>query len=222
MKKVLTPPTPLYTGLDRISDFIKTRTRLSDMFCPLCRAEYRDGFTQCSDCHVGLVRSAEEARSASARDQVSSGDLSYKISEAVPFVVQRRCDSGRTIGPGTRHRKMESDRAGGELRDRQCDFWTSLGRRGPPGCSEPVCCPARRGGHRSDHRLLRGSCVPVCADRRNLLICSRGLRTFRRRSSWLVRAARSCCRIGGRRKFAGHLPRGILAGCDARLPEIPY
>jgi hypothetical protein len=37
------------------------------MFCPLCRAEYRDGFTQCSDCHVGLVRSAEEARSASTK-----------------------------------------------------------------------------------------------------------------------------------------------------------
>src|SRR5437879_12973077 len=98
MKKVLTPPTPLYTGLDRISDFIKTRTRLSDMFCPLCRAEYRDGFTQCSDCHVGLVRSAEEARSASARDQVSSGDLSYKISEAVPFVRSEERRVGKECG----------------------------------------------------------------------------------------------------------------------------
>ena len=37
------------------------------MFCPLCRAEYREGFTQCSDCHVGLVSSADEAQSASAR-----------------------------------------------------------------------------------------------------------------------------------------------------------
>jgi hypothetical protein len=37
------------------------------MFCPLCRAEYRDGFTECGDCHVGLVGSAEEARLASVR-----------------------------------------------------------------------------------------------------------------------------------------------------------
>ncbi len=25
------------------------------MFCPLCRTEYREGFTTCSDCHVALV-----------------------------------------------------------------------------------------------------------------------------------------------------------------------
>jgi len=25
------------------------------MFCPKCRAEYREGFTECSDCHVKLV-----------------------------------------------------------------------------------------------------------------------------------------------------------------------
>jgi hypothetical protein len=24
------------------------------MYCPQCRAEYRDGFTECSDCHVPL------------------------------------------------------------------------------------------------------------------------------------------------------------------------
>ena len=26
------------------------------MFCPECRAEYREGFTQCSDCQVPLVQ----------------------------------------------------------------------------------------------------------------------------------------------------------------------
>ena len=25
------------------------------MYCPECRAEYRDGFTECSDCHVPLL-----------------------------------------------------------------------------------------------------------------------------------------------------------------------
>jgi hypothetical protein len=26
------------------------------MYCPKCRAEYREGFTNCSDCHIPLVR----------------------------------------------------------------------------------------------------------------------------------------------------------------------
>ena len=25
------------------------------MFCPVCKAEYRDGYTKCSDCNVDLV-----------------------------------------------------------------------------------------------------------------------------------------------------------------------
>lgn len=25
------------------------------MYCPQCRLEYRDGFTECSDCHVSLL-----------------------------------------------------------------------------------------------------------------------------------------------------------------------
>jgi hypothetical protein len=34
------------------------------MFCPLCQAEYRKGFTQCNDCHIGLTASLEEAQDA--------------------------------------------------------------------------------------------------------------------------------------------------------------
>jgi len=30
------------------------------MFCPVCRAEYRPGFTRCSDCEVGLVHERPE------------------------------------------------------------------------------------------------------------------------------------------------------------------
>ncbi len=26
------------------------------MFCPECKAEYREGFSRCSDCHVNLVK----------------------------------------------------------------------------------------------------------------------------------------------------------------------
>ena len=37
------------------------------MFCPLCQAEFRPGFTECSDCHVPLVASFAEASIASAR-----------------------------------------------------------------------------------------------------------------------------------------------------------
>lgn len=31
------------------------------MFCPLCKAEFRDGFTRCSDCHIPLVATKQEA-----------------------------------------------------------------------------------------------------------------------------------------------------------------
>src|SRR5215467_11105262 len=31
------------------------------MFCPLCKAEFRQGFTTCSDCRVALVPTEEEA-----------------------------------------------------------------------------------------------------------------------------------------------------------------
>jgi hypothetical protein len=31
------------------------------MFCPLCKAEFRQGFTTCSDCHISLVATQEEA-----------------------------------------------------------------------------------------------------------------------------------------------------------------
>src|SRR5215468_1382105 len=32
------------------------------MFCPSCQAEFRSGFTRCSDCGVALVAEHEEAR----------------------------------------------------------------------------------------------------------------------------------------------------------------
>jgi hypothetical protein len=32
------------------------------MYCPLCKAEYRDGFDRCSDCKLKLVPTREEAQ----------------------------------------------------------------------------------------------------------------------------------------------------------------
>jgi hypothetical protein len=37
------------------------------MFCPLCRAEFRPGFIECSDCHVPLVPTLSEAATASVQ-----------------------------------------------------------------------------------------------------------------------------------------------------------
>jgi hypothetical protein len=37
------------------------------MFCPLCQAEFRDGFTRCSDCRVALVASLDDPKSSRAR-----------------------------------------------------------------------------------------------------------------------------------------------------------
>jgi len=36
------------------------------MFCPLCQAEYREGFMQCSDCHIALVDSFQDAQHSAA------------------------------------------------------------------------------------------------------------------------------------------------------------
>jgi len=40
---------------------------LHRVFCPLCQSEFRDGFTECADCHVALVKSRAAAKAASAR-----------------------------------------------------------------------------------------------------------------------------------------------------------
>jgi hypothetical protein len=45
---------------------------IANMFCPLCEAEYRDGFATCSDCRVALVHSPAEARSG--RRKLWKGD----------------------------------------------------------------------------------------------------------------------------------------------------
>jgi hypothetical protein len=43
------------------------------MFCPLCKAEYRQGFSTCSDCRIPLVGTEDEARHTDV-DQLWKGD----------------------------------------------------------------------------------------------------------------------------------------------------
>jgi hypothetical protein len=44
------------------------------MFCPQCRAEYREGFVACSDCHIPLVD-----RLLDAHAEADEGDLDALI-----------------------------------------------------------------------------------------------------------------------------------------------
>lgn len=46
------------------------------MFCPLCKAEYRDGFAECSDCHLLLVATQEEAERRTVASVWKGGDKS--------------------------------------------------------------------------------------------------------------------------------------------------
>jgi hypothetical protein len=54
------------------------------MYCPLCKAEYRQGFTQCSDCQVPLVHSLNDAGDT----QVSSAGLSEANSRDLKQIWQ--------------------------------------------------------------------------------------------------------------------------------------
>ena len=47
------------------------------MFCPLCQAEYRDGYTECSDCRLPLVSTREEA--ASRNVELWSGEDQQRL-----------------------------------------------------------------------------------------------------------------------------------------------
>jgi hypothetical protein len=46
------------------------------MFCPECKAEYRDGFTRCADCDVELVANLPEVKHKSGDRTNEQGELS--------------------------------------------------------------------------------------------------------------------------------------------------
>lgn len=66
------------------------------MFCPECEAEYREGFTECSDCGVALVATLQREEIAEGLtlllETVNSTELAVVIDRLekaeVPYVVE--------------------------------------------------------------------------------------------------------------------------------------
>jgi hypothetical protein len=64
------------------------------MFCPQCQTEYREGFVECADCHVGLVDRPPEPGTlagclADPRDRAGEADLDVLIQTGLdnPFAI---------------------------------------------------------------------------------------------------------------------------------------
>jgi hypothetical protein len=57
------------------------------MFCPLCKAEFRDGFTHCSVCHIPLIATKQEADQQTVTQVWRGGNKSEF--EAVLTALQR-------------------------------------------------------------------------------------------------------------------------------------
>jgi hypothetical protein len=57
------------------------------MFCPICKAEYRPGFTRCSDCDVNLVETLEMANAATPEQM--NAVLLWSGSDPQAFVAVR-------------------------------------------------------------------------------------------------------------------------------------
>jgi hypothetical protein len=65
------------------------------MFCPQCHVEYREGFVECSDCHVPLTDDLPESGTPAdslpvAHEQAVEGDLDV--------LIRTGCDSPVAIG----------------------------------------------------------------------------------------------------------------------------
>src|SRR5207253_9810493 len=57
-RSTLFPYTTLFRSIH--TNFFRSRLALA-MFCPQCKAEYRQGFRRCADCDVELVENFAEA-----------------------------------------------------------------------------------------------------------------------------------------------------------------
>ena len=76
------------------------------MYCPLCEAEYRDGFTTCSDCRVALVGSRAEAHSD--RGKLWKGDRQKTLDRILAALDAENIPSHfkELVNPITRARIM--------------------------------------------------------------------------------------------------------------------
>ncbi len=55
------------------------------MICPICKAEYREGYTRCKDCNVGLVRKFEERATPSRTTVADSASLLWRAGDPVTY-----------------------------------------------------------------------------------------------------------------------------------------
>jgi phosphotransferase system HPr-like phosphotransfer protein len=53
---------------------LRARRQRDAVFCPLCKAEFRDGFTHCSDCYIPLVATKQEADRQAVTSAWRGGD----------------------------------------------------------------------------------------------------------------------------------------------------
>jgi hypothetical protein len=79
------------------------------MFCPVCKSEYRQGFTECSDCGVPLVETLHDAAAASSKPvdpqtavllwSGTSAQSSAAIGRALDDAHVAHHDTAKNVGP---------------------------------------------------------------------------------------------------------------------------
>jgi hypothetical protein len=77
------------------------------MFCPLCKSEFRPGFTQCSDCHIPLTPSRSQAMRTPVARIWKGGDkreleraLTALRQGNVPLVFRQHMSTASALGQG--------------------------------------------------------------------------------------------------------------------------
>lgn len=103
------------------------------MFCPVCKAEYRPGFTRCSDCDAALVETLDAANSARAnQDRDLDAVLLWSGTDSQTFVAVRDAlDWGKIL-------HFAQTRAGGVIPGLGGEFYSVLVHRDDRNAAEAV------------------------------------------------------------------------------------